>query len=114
MKKTISPDMDPRKTQSEFLGKNSKVRSFIPVRFILFCFLIPIAVFSGVNLSCRRQQSEKHATYSFQIPPDYLREAPDIRSFWLSSYKKVNNSLNKTVHKGQIQVIGTSAGGRRG
>jgi len=121
MKKTISPYMNPRKTQSEILEKNSylfhlknsKVRSFILVRFMLFCFLIPIAVYSVVNLSCRRQQSEKHATYSFQIPPDYLREASDIPSFWLSSYNEVNNFLNKAVHKGQIQVIGTSAGGRQ-
>ncbi len=114
MKKTISPDMNPRKTQSEIPEKNSTtVRSFIPVRFMLFCFLIPIAVFSVVNLSCRRQQSEKHSTYSFRIPPDYLREASDIPSFWLSSCNEVNNFLDKTVHKGQIQVIGTSAGGRQ-
>jgi hypothetical protein len=80
---------------------------------MLFCFLTPITVFSIVNLSCRRQQSVKHSTYSFRIPPDYLTEASDIPSFWLSSYSEVNNFLNKTVHKGQIQVIGTSAGGRQ-
>jgi hypothetical protein len=113
MKKTISPDTNHRKTQSEIPEKKSKLRSFISVRFILLCFLIPIAVFFVVNLSCRRLQSKKRATYSFQIPPDYLREASDIPSFWLSSYNEVNNFLNKTVHKGQIQVIGTSAGGRQ-
>ena len=113
MKKTISPGTNPRKTQNEIPEKNSKVRSFVPVRLILLCLLIPIAVFSVLNLSCRRQQSEKHSTYSFRIPPDYLREASDIPSFWLSSYNEVNNFLNKTVHKGQIQVIGTSAGGRQ-
>ncbi len=113
MKKTISPDTNPRKTQSEIPEKNSKVRSFVPVRLILLCLLIPLAVFSVLNLSCWRQQSEKHSTYSFRIPPDYLREASDIPSFWLSSYNEVNNFLNKTVHKGQIQVIGTSAGGRQ-
>lgn len=79
---------------------------------MFLCFLIPIVVFSVVNFSCRRQQPGKYSTYSFQIPPDYLREASDIPSFWLSSYDEVNNFLNKTVLKGQIQVIGTSAGGR--
>jgi len=74
---------------------------------------MPLAVFSVVNFSCRRQQSGKNTTYSFQIPPDYLREASDIRSFWLSSYDEVNNFLDKTVQKGQIRVIGTSAGGRK-
>ena len=113
MKKTISPAMNPLKTQIETPGKKSKLRSFIPVRFILLCFLIPIAVFALVNPGCRRQQSEKHSAYSFQIPPDYLREASDIPSFWLSSCEEVNNFLIKTVHKGQIQVIGTSAGGRQ-
>jgi len=120
MRKTISPDTNPPKTQSEIPEKNStqchlknpEVRSLIPVRFMSYCFLITIAVFSVVSLSCRRQQSEKPTTYSFRIPPDYLREASDIPSFWLSSCNEVNNFLNKTVHKGQIQVIGTSAGGR--
>ena len=113
MKKTISPDMNPRKTQNEIPDKNFKVRSFIPVRFILLFFLIPIVVFDVVNPGCRRQQSEKHSAYSFRIPPDYLREASDIPSFWLTSYDEVNNFLIKTVHKGQIRTIGTSAGGRQ-
>jgi len=50
MEKTISPKMNPLKIQSEIPEKNYKVRSFIPVRFMLFCFLIPITVFSIVNL----------------------------------------------------------------
>ena len=113
--------MNPPKTQSEVQQKNfylfhfktSGLRSFIPVRFILFCFLTAITVFSVVNLGCRRQKSEKRATYSFRIPPDYLREASDIPSFWLSSCNEVNNFLDRTVRKGKIQVIGTSAGGRQ-
>jgi len=113
MKNTISPDMNPRKTQSEIPGKKSKLRNFIPVRFILLCFLIPIAVLAVVNPGCRRQQSEKHSAYTFRIPPDYLREASDIPSFWITSCDEVNNFLIKTVHKGQIRTIGTSAGGRQ-
>jgi hypothetical protein len=113
MQKTLSPGTNPQKTQSEIPEKNSEVRSFIPVRFMLFCFLITIAAFSVINLNCRRLQSEKHTTYSFRIPTDYLREASDIPSFWISSYNEVNDFLNKTVHKGQIEVIGTSAGGRQ-
>ncbi len=113
MKKTLSPGTNPQKTQNKIPEKNTKVRCFVLVRLILLCFLIPLAVFSVVNPGCRKQQSDKPATYSFRIPPDYLREASDIPSFWLSSYDEVNNFLIETVHKGQIQVIGTSAGGRQ-
>jgi|WetSurSiteA1Bulk_404760.scaffolds.fasta_scaffold01747_2 hypothetical protein len=113
MKKTISQDMNRQRTQSEIREKKSKLRSLIPFRFILLCFFIAIVVYSVVNLGCRRQQSEKDATNSFQIPPDYLREASDIPSFWLTSCDEVNNFLTKTVHKGQIQTVGTSAGGRQ-
>ena len=113
MKNTISPAKNPQKTQSEIPGKKSKLRSFITVRFILLCFPLPLAVFSVVNPGCRRQQSETHPIYSFQIPPDYLMEASNIPSFWLSSCEEVNDFLIKTVHKGQIKVIGTSAGGRQ-
>ena len=105
MKNTISPDMNPGKTQSEIPGKKSKLRSLIPFRFILLCFLIPTAGLAVVNLSCHRQQSEKHSPYSFRIPPDYLREASDIPSFWLTSCEEVNNFINKTAHKGQILMF---------
>jgi len=48
MEKTISPEMNPQKIQSEIPEKNYKVRSFIPVRFMFFCFLIPVTVLSIV------------------------------------------------------------------
>jgi hypothetical protein len=113
MKKTISQNMNRQRTQSEIPEKKSKLRSLIPTRFILHCFFLAIVVYSVGNLGCRRQQSEKDETNSFQIPPDYLKEASDIPSFWLSSCDEVNNFLIKTVHKGQIQTVGTSAGGRQ-
>jgi hypothetical protein len=79
---------------------------------LLFCLLTIITVTSVVNPGCRRQQSYKKAVHSYQIPPDYLREPSAIPSFWISNLNDVNEFIDKTVHKGQIRVIGTSAGGR--
>jgi hypothetical protein len=61
---------------------------------------------------CTGHQSQIGRQWSFDIPPDYLREAPDIPPFWISSYDGVNGFLEKTVKKGQVEIIGVSAGGR--
>ena len=54
----------------------------------------------------------KPAGQSFQIPEDYLREAEFIPSFWITTVDEVTLFLKKNVRKGQVEVIGTSAGGR--
>lgn len=48
---------------------------------------------------------------SFNISPDYLAEAPDIPAFWLSTVDGVRGFLGTKVTKGQVSVIGRSAGG---
>jgi hypothetical protein len=80
-------------------------------RFIIFLllFLIITAIFL-VYCNSPAEQQQKHA---FTIPSDYLREAPDIPAFWISTYKGVNDFLEKRVKKGKVEVIGTSAGGRQ-
>lgn len=50
--------------------------------------------------------------HSFQVPEDYLREREDIPSFWLTTVDEVTEYLNKNVRKGQVEIIGISAGGR--
>lgn len=78
----------------------------------LFPLLSVVIIISISALYCNKPTAGKNAVYSFQIPPDYLTEAPEIPSFWISDYKDVYAFLDKTVKKGQIEVIGTSAGGR--
>ncbi len=54
----------------------------------------------------------KSGKYAFEIPEDYLREQEGIPAFWLSTVDEVNAFLKNQVHKGQVEVIGKSAGGR--
>jgi len=50
--------------------------------------------------------------FSFKVPEDYLKEREDIPAFWITSVDDVAEFLYRTVKKGRIEVIGTSAGGR--
>ncbi len=54
----------------------------------------------------------KSGNYSFNVPEDYFQEREDIPSFWLNSVDEVAEFLYNTVEKGQVQIIGTSSGGR--
>jgi hypothetical protein len=46
------------------------------------------------------------------IPPDYLLEAANPPDFWVSTVDGVESFLRERVHKGEVEVIGVSAGGR--
>ncbi len=48
----------------------------------------------------------------FQIPAEYLREPETIPSYWITEVTDVEKFLKTTVKKGELKVIGTSAGGR--
>jgi hypothetical protein len=54
----------------------------------------------------------KSGHYTFNVPEEYFQEREDIPSFWLSTVDEVAEFLYKNVEKGQIKIIGTSAGGR--
>ena len=59
------------------------------------------------------QQNTKNALQGkYQVPPEYLREAPSIPSYWISTYEDVTGFLLKNVHKGKVEIIGKTAGGR--
>jgi hypothetical protein len=57
-------------------------------------------------------KSLKSGKYTFEVPEDYLRERQDIPAFWLSTVDEVNAFLRNHIHKGQVEIIGKSAGGR--
>ena len=46
------------------------------------------------------------------IPKEYLLEASNPPEFWVSTIDGVTGFLQARVHKGEVVVIGTSAGGR--
>ena len=78
----------------------------------LFPFVIMLVITSISLICCKQNDVAPKQTFTFEIPDDYLREAPDIPAFWISEYKEVYAFLDKTVKKGKQEVIGKSAGGR--
>lgn len=48
----------------------------------------------------------------FAIRPDYLTEAEHIPEFWVSTFDDVQRFLTRSVRKGTVRTIGTTAGGR--
>jgi hypothetical protein len=78
----------------------------------LFFSVIVLVVTASV-ICCSRPENVKKSAETFEIPADYLKQADDIPSFWVSEYQAVNEFIAKTVKKGKIEVIGTSAGGRK-
>ncbi len=84
-----------------FFRKNS-VRIFVAI-----ILLSGTSLFSDLNA-----QTKKQTKFNFQIPPDYLRQAENIPSYWLSTFDQVSDFLKNNIKKGKVEVIGTSAGGR--
>jgi hypothetical protein len=48
----------------------------------------------------------------YRLPAYYLKQPDVIPDYWLSTFDEVTNFLLKKVHKGKVEVIGTTAGGR--
>jgi hypothetical protein len=71
------------------------------------------ALFFGSCFHANAQQTIIHSgNFSFKVPDQYLQEREDIPVFWLTTIDEVAEFLYRTVKKGQIEIIGTSAGGR--
>ena len=81
------------------------------LNFFFITFMLIFVPFSGI-VNGQIPKTGKTAGQSFQIPEDYLREAENIPSFWISTVDGVTLFLKKNVHKGKVEVIGISAGGR--
>ncbi|HOW39660.1 MAG TPA: M14 family zinc carboxypeptidase [Bacteroidales bacterium] len=77
-------------------------------KLLVILIMITLSAFS-----CKRPETVNRSPEVFEIPADYLKQAPEIPDFWVSEYQAVNEFLAKTVKKGKIEVIGTSAGGRK-
>jgi hypothetical protein len=93
------------------MDKMLNISRIIVVKILVNIFLLIFAA-SFSNLNGQTAKTGKSVNNSFQIPEEYLREPANIPVFWLSAYDDVTKFLKKTVRKGQVEVIGTSAGGR--
>ncbi|WP_461051843.1 hypothetical protein [Spirosoma arcticum] len=76
--------------------------------------LVAILLIVGESFSAKGQPSGINAQHkqSFQIPKDYLTERETIPPFWVSSSAKVIDFIKNTVHKGKVEIVGKSAGGK--
>lgn len=63
-------------------------------------------------VSCVSCTQKKGNDFPYNVPQDYLQEAPAIPDFWIASTQEVNDYLQQHVHKGQCELLGRSAGGR--
>ncbi len=68
--------------------------------------------FTGISQTGNGQKSAGQMDKRYKVPPDYLQEPAVIPSWWVSTYDDVTGFLLKNVHKGKVEVIGTTAGGR--
>ena len=50
--------------------------------------------------------------FTFNVPEEYFKERGDIPSFWISTVDEVAEFLYRQVRKGQIEIVGHSAGRR--
>jgi hypothetical protein len=81
-------------------------------------YKLPVVIISCMvatlfgDLNGQPAKTPNPAIQKFQIPEDYLREQKDIPVFWITTVDEVTAFLKKQVHKGHLEIIGKSAGGR--
>lgn len=86
-------------------------------RNIFIIRIFTCLLFLGIStllftLNGQTRKSHPGKKYAFEIPPDFLLERQEIPSFWISSVDDVYTFIKKNVHKGEVRIIGRSAGGR--
>lgn len=77
----------------------------------LFCVLVSILMVCSYS-SAQEVRTIESGNYTFKIPESYLEEREEIPSYWITDVDRVTEHLYKTVKKGRIEVIGSSAGDR--
>lgn len=83
---------------SRFLKKRNRT-VFSVFIFGSFCLNAQIKTYQSGN-------------FTFKVPEAYLQERENIPPFWISTVDDVAAFLYREVKKGQIEIIGTSMGGR--
>jgi predicted deacylase len=85
-------------------GNGWRIQNINRCIILVFAILLTPAFFSCTPI--------KQKAHKFNIPEGYLKEPEQIPAFWLNTVDEVAGFLSSNVHKGQVEVIGTSAGGR--
>lgn len=78
------------------------------------CVLLLVVSFLGGLNSVISQETAiiQSGDYSFELPKEYLDQRKDVPSFWVTTNDEVLQFLQQVVKKGELKVIGLSAGGR--
>ncbi len=91
----------------QFAIKNNSAGNVV---FLSFCFLL--IGLSSFNSLAQETMNLESGNYTFRVPEAYFLEREPIPGFWVTSVNDVSEFLYRNVKKGQIKVIGTSAGNR--
>ena len=87
-----------------------KIINFFPQKKNLIVLFIMFFGSLCLNAQVRTYQS---GNFTFKVPEKFLEERKDIPSFWrINTVEDVAEFLYRQVKKGQVEVIGYSAGGR--
>ena len=76
-------------------------------RFSFFC-----ACALMVAATCSCGQNDSKADFPYNVPAEYLEEAENIPAYWIATTSEVEAFLKKNVKKGELKLLGKSAGGR--
>ena len=93
------------------LQRNINVRNHLGFKLLATIFSL-IFITVSCNFNDQDSKAEKPVVRTFEIPQDYLKEPDTIPDFWLTTVDEVKSFLQENVKIGQIEIIGTSAGGR--
>lgn len=88
------------------------INTSISMKTKLFFVAAVILITSACKSDHKKEKAGSSPDFVFEIPEEYLQERKDIPSFWLTTVDEVADFLKNNVRKGQLEIIGTSAGGR--
>src|SRR5665213_1579015 len=78
----------------------------------LLCLLAFILAGGGAALQSGAEIPQPEPEVFPNLPKDYLREEENPPDFWVSTTDGVGSYLAQQVHRGSVELIGKSAGGR--
>jgi hypothetical protein len=76
--------------------------------FLIACFVSANLFF----LAAQDITTIQHGKYTFQLPKEYLEERDSLPSFWINTNEELETFLDNNIKKGEVEIIGISAGGR--
>lgn len=75
-------------------------------------FITIILLIIGSYVQAQEITTIQQGKYKFELPEEFLAERKDIPSFWISTNEEVDSFIENNIKKGEVEIIGVSAGGR--